>query len=229
MELTQRQQQVLYDKKWKTFLRRSWLFRYVPFVEFAVAAGSMALGNVRDESDFDVIVGVRNGRIFTARFFAILAFGLFGWRRQKLNHDETAKDKICLNHFVTTASYLLSPPHSPYWQKLYRMLVPLYGTPQALQAFFDANTTWMPERVMVSDDLRHRHRAPSWFKMNVKEAALSGRFGDLIERLLKRVQVRRIERSMRSDAGYKPRIIYNDTELEFHPDTKRIELLEKNL
>ncbi len=39
---------------------------------------------------------------------------------------------------------------------------------------------------------------------------------------MKRLQVKRIEKSLKSGApGYQPRIIYNDSELEFHPDTKR--------
>src|SRR3989338_8362689 len=98
--ILKRQQQVLYDKKWRKFLRRTWLFKYIPFVDFALAAGSMALGNVSPESDFDVIIGARPGRVFTTRFFCVVAFGVFGWRRTKLNHRESAADKICLNHFV---------------------------------------------------------------------------------------------------------------------------------
>ena len=51
-----RRQQVLYDKKWRKFLRRSWLFRFIPFLDFALGAGSMATGAVNANSDFDVIL-----------------------------------------------------------------------------------------------------------------------------------------------------------------------------
>jgi len=228
--LEKRRQQVLYDKKWKKFLLRAWLFKYIPFVDFALAAGSMATGNVREESDFDVIIGARPGRIFTARFFAILAFGLFGWRRTKISHDETAKDKICLNHFITEKSYRLSSPHGKYWQTLYKNLVPVYGAPEAIQAFFDANKEWIGEPVALGDDTRYRYRAPSFFKKNIKEAFLTGKFGDKVEAWLKKLQITKIERSLKEDEpGYKPRIIYSDTELEFHPDTRRIEVLENTL
>ncbi|MDZ4231209.1 MAG: hypothetical protein U1C52_00240, partial [Patescibacteria group bacterium] len=60
----------LYDRKWSKFLRKVKLFRFVPFVEFVLASGSLATGKVHEGSDFDVMVGVRPGRIFTARFFA---------------------------------------------------------------------------------------------------------------------------------------------------------------
>ncbi len=217
-----RQQQVLHDKKWIKFLGRTWLFRHIPFLEFALAAGSMALGNVKPDSDFDVIVGARRGRIFTTRFFSVLAFGVFGWRRKKLSHKEAAADKVCLNHFVTERSYRLSPPYNEYWKNLYMNLVPVYGKGERVGAFFAANAGWLGSSRDYLDDLRHVHRAPSFFKKAI-EKVLGGRMGDLFERRLKRLQLARIERSLAAESGYKPRVAYSDTELEFHPHTKRIE------
>ena len=58
----------------------------------------------------------------------------------------------------------------------------------------------------------------------VLEFALRGGFGNKAELILKKIQIARIEKSLRGDpAGYKPRIKYGDDELEFHPDTRRIE------
>jgi len=238
--LKQRQQQVTFDKKWIVFLRRTWLFRYIPFVEFALAAGSMATGAVRAESDFDVIVGARYGRIFTARLFAVLAFGLFGWRRTKLDHKEAAKDKVCLNHFVTEKSYKLSPPYNDYWKSLYMSLVPVYGTPAAVNYFWRANYDWLgnprTQRAELSshdgkarlyqDDMRHKYRSPSALK-RLLESLLGGAVGNWLESWLRTIQIKRIERGLAAQAGYKPRIIYSDAELEFHPDTRRIEELTK--
>ena len=216
-----RRAQVLYDTKWKTFLRRAWLFRHIPFVEFAFGAGSMAVGGVYKDSDFDVIVGARRGRIWSARFFAVIAFGIFGWRRKKLTHNEAAADKICLNHFVTERSFAFSPPRSASWRTLYANLVPLFGAPETIQAFWDANADWMGERRIYVDDLRHRHRTPSRAKL-IFERMLSGRVGKIAECVLKKVQVAFIRRNLRSpEIGYAPRIVYTDDELEFHPDTRR--------
>ncbi len=232
--IAKRQQQVLHDKKWIKFLRRTWLFRHIPFVEFAVAAGSLATGNVHADSDFDVIIGARTGRIFTARFFCVLAFGLFGWRRKRLHGadaDTTYKsnktyrsytaDKVCLNHFVTAASYRLAPPHNAYWKHLYGNLVPVFGSAGRIKKFFAANEDWAEGRG-YEIDLRHLHQTDSRIK-KIREFLLGGRFGDWLERKLKAVQVARIEKSFQKEAGYKPRIIYRDDELEFHPDTRRTE------
>lgn len=221
--LTVRRQQVLYDKKWKKFLKRAWLFRYIPFVEFALAAGSMATGNVREESDFDVIIGARAGRIFTARFLCVAAFELFGWRRRREHFSgQAARDKICLNHFVTPAAYRLAPPHNAYWQNLYQNLVPLYGETERVRAFWRANADWLGVSVRYNDDLRHRCRRLSLLG-RWGERLFSGGVGDWLEKMLKRWQVAKIEKSLSTSLGFKPRIIYTDSELEFHPDTARTE------
>ena len=221
--LTIRNQQVLYDKKWKKFLGKAWLFRYIPFVEFAIAAGSMASGNVKETSDFDVIIGVREGRIFTARFFAILGFGFFGFRRKRLSHKEDAADKICLNHFITKPSYMLKPPYTDSWRELYRNLVPVWGDQVKINEFLMANESWAGPVAVFKDDLRYDRRDDSWVK-KIREFFLGGRFGDAVERMLKFVQVRKIEYTLASSKlGFKPRVSYSDSELEFHPDRRKFE------
>ena len=227
LSLAARRQDVERDKKWKLFLRAARRFRHVPFLDFALGAGSMALGNVKESSDFDVIVGCRYGRIFTARFFAIALFALTGERRKHLHfgeeHDlkETA-NKLCFNHFVTEKSLRLSPPHNLYWRELYKHLRPLYGSREALDAFFAANSDWMGEIAHVREDKRYLGDARSSFR-RFGERFLSGRVGDTIEKILRAMQMKRIERGIRSEAdGFEPRTRYNDSELEFHPDTKRI-------
>lgn len=223
-EIAERRLLVLYDRKWKKFLKRSFLWRHLPFVEFALGAGSLAIGNVHGNSDFDVIVGAKTGRIFTARFFAVLAFGALGWRRKKtMSHREAASDKVCLNHFVTEPSFRLQPPYNAYWQTLYRRLIPIYGTPPAVQKFFDANSGWAGEKILYREDLRYLGREPSPLKRAL-EGLLGGRAGDGLEFFLRRVQIRLIERSIKDTVGhYQPRLRYDDDELEFHPDTRRIE------
>ncbi len=210
------------ESKWRKFLNRAGLFQFIPFVDFALAAGSLAMGGIHEYSDFDVIIGAKSGRIFTVRFFSAAVFGLFGWRRNKLSYGESASDKICLNHFVTPANYCLRPPYNAYWQKLYENLVPIAGDKEKINAFFVANI-WLDEkRKYVSIDKRHIFTNKSLFVKSI-ERILSGRLGDFIEKKLKKWQIQRIEAGLKSGLGYKPRVFYGDEELEFHPDTKRIE------
>ena len=74
-DLKRRRQDVVWDKKWRKFLREARVFKHLPFIDFVFASGSMVLGNVRRDSDFDVLIGCRQNRIFTVRFFTIVALG----------------------------------------------------------------------------------------------------------------------------------------------------------
>lgn len=233
----------LQEQKWQKLLRRAWLFRFIPFVDFVFAAGSMAMGNAGEDSDFDVIVGCRQGRIFTARFSCWFVFSLFGlYAKHPAGADNESnkanmanetyktylpyKDKFCFSHFVTPAAYRLSPPHNAYWQKLYQLVVPVYGEPQVIQKFYDANSNWAGGRKYAADPRYIYNKKLIIIKM--KEWFLSGYFGDLLERFLKKIQVNKIERGLADVPKYNPRIICGDNELEFHPHTKRIEDFIKN-
>ncbi|MCL4437735.1 hypothetical protein M1513_01705 [Patescibacteria group bacterium] len=225
-DLKRRKQDVLWDEKWRKFLKYAKIFKYLPFVDFVFAAGSMALGNVRQDSDFDVLVGCRQNRLFTARFFAVVVFGLLGIKRPKaVNEKREVKDKICLNHFVTPQSYRLSPPYDIYWNELYENLVPIFGGRENIENFFSANDWLNPPRRyfddirLINDDSRLK---------NIIERLLAGRLGDLTERILKHFQIKRIACGLKKyPLGYKPRFKYETGELEFHTDTSRIDSLLK--
>lgn len=209
----------LYDRKWSKFLRRVKLFRFVPFVDFVMAAGSLATGKLREESDFDVIVGARKGRIFTVRFFAAAVFQVLGYRRKAIDHSNEAKDKICLNHFVAVDGYRLDPPYDGTLEELYRSLVPIMGDEEKIKEFFKSNDWLEPPRQYKRDE-RYMGEGRSWVK-NVLKALLGGAFGDWLEQRLKNMQMRRIERGLESAMAHKGEIKYSDEELRFHPDRSK--------
>lgn len=218
------------DKKWELFHKRARVFNHVPFVDFAIASGSMAMGTAKETSDFDVIVGVRSGRIFTARFLSIIvtnALRIRATAHDNFENKSNSADKICLNHFVTKESYKLSPPYNEYWKKLYESLVPLIGDAEKIKLFFEKND-WVDVQ-----KTKFKHLNIETFKYSLirkfLEMILEGRVGDVVEKYLKRYQINRIQRGLNSPNHYKPRIIYSDSELEFHPNTRRIENYLGNL
>jgi len=211
----------LYESKWDKLLSRARLFTIIPFVELVFVAGSMAMGNVKKDSDFDFIIGVKSGRIFTARFFCHLFFGVLGWRRSRSMEGRGVKDKFCFSHFVAPEKYHFSPPYDKYSQKLFASLVPIYGDISLIQKFFDINADWMNESRIYKSDTRHVYREGA-FLGKLIEKVLSGKLGDFLEKRLRKLQLKRIETSSKFDKLHNPRIILNDSELEFHPYTKVI-------
>ena len=112
---------------------------------------------------------------------------------------------------------------------LYRQLVPVVGSAEKMQLFWDANEDWMGERKVYGNDYRHLYKKKAAAAAAI-EILLKGAAGDYLEKILRRFQVRRIERgslSQKKIEGYKSRIICSDRELEFHPDTRRIEIFDK--
>jgi hypothetical protein len=209
------------DQKWNKLLRRAGLFTFIPFVEIVFTAGSMAMGNAGEDSDFDFIIGVKSGRIFTVRFFCWLFFGILGWRRKRGVEGRNAKDKFCFSHFVAPEKYAFSPPYDNYSQKLFSSLVPIYGDKEKIQKFYDANAFWMDEKRAYKKDARHIYEAPGPFKVFL-ESVFGSKLGDVLEKWLKIAQIKKIEKSLKTEKHCRPRIIFNDSELEFHPVCKSI-------
>jgi len=206
----------LFEEKWGVFEKRVKLFRYIPFARFVLLAGSMATGKVHDKSDFDVIIGVRRGRVFTTWFLSATLFELFRWR-EKPGRDTS--DKFGMSHFVAPEGYLLSPPYNAYWEGLYKKLIPAMGDEDEMKIFFDVNDWVNPARKYVRHE-KYIGEANSLCK-RISEFILGGRLGDFFERVLKAKLIKKIENP--NKIGYKPKVFWDDTKLELYRDTKRID------
>ncbi|MEX1014711.1 MAG: hypothetical protein WDZ80_06135 [Candidatus Paceibacterota bacterium] len=209
----------LKEYKWSKLEKFIPFFRYLPFIDFVLVSGSLAMNSLHKDSDLDVVVGTKYGRIFTTRFLTAMLFQILGVRRKADDTKESSSDKICFNHFVTSESYKLSEPHNIYWKDLYKNLIPVYGNKEKIEDFFEINS-W-------SD------RKSETFSVLSKEKNLSGKLleiifsskpGDLVEKTLKNYQKKRIDKGVENGAlGYKPLLTVNDKEIRLHIDTKRVE------
>ncbi len=215
----------LASKKWEKLIKMIKGFQHIPFVDFVFVAGSMATGDIHPDSDFDVIIGARQNRIFTVRQLTAGFFSLTGGRRSGRDSKKEAKDKLCFNHFVSPGGYKLDPPYNEYWVYLYQNLVPVYGKKKHIQEFLDVND-WAGEINLDYEQLIDKNDS---FWKRFLEKLLSNKFGDLVENIFKKYQLRRINKGLKESKGYKPQIVIDDNELRFHMDTKRIEKwLEEN-
>lgn len=210
--LKRRMQDLVLDMKWKRFLRSVRWLRHVPFVEFALASGSMAFGNVTPRSDFDLLVAVRKGRIFTARYIINLLFMVLGMRRMNDLHDADA-DKLCFNHFITEATFE-KQPHNFYRGQLHKNFVPLLGKKKAIAAFLRANQWAGPSEHLLWDKRFYDSERAGWKRAG--EWILGGIVGNELEQnIFKPIATRRLARYIEK----KPkggRVVVSDDELEFH-------------
>jgi len=93
----------------------------VPFVRGVAIAGRLAMKNAEEKSDLDLLIVLKKHRIFTGRLLVTLLVQLLGKRR----HDQKVRDRICLNHFVTTKYSILSK--DLFSAHEYSFLMPIFG------------------------------------------------------------------------------------------------------
>ncbi len=214
----------LAETKWKIVQRWGRLLAFVPFVRAVFVSGSLVFHNAHLNSDLDVLIIAKYGRIWTTRVLATGLVGLFGRRR----HGDKIQDRMCFNHFLTDQS-LRMPYPSLYNAVTYSRLIPLFEL-GVTQAQFLAANPWIETYVRAAP----RVRLGSWKTLSrpmgsravqrALEWLLGGRRGDWLEQRFKAIQKQRIEADPRS---FEPggRVMADDTQLEFHPASPEIGVL----
>ena len=86
--------------KLKRLRRAVWLLRFVPYVRMIAVTGTLAMKNAEKPSDWDLLIVLEKGKIWTGRTLVTAAVQLIGKRR----YGEKIKNRICLNYFITTSS-----------------------------------------------------------------------------------------------------------------------------
>lgn len=205
-------------QKWRTFLGSARWLQLCPWIEGFFASGSLALGNTTADSDFDVLMIIKPGRLYAGRLFISAWTSLLGIRRTRA--ERRAPDKLCFNHYIT-ADCLEIRHQSLYNAQTYARLVPVYISADLDKKFFDANA-WIENFILHSEPyqiVRHRTIQPNGFlraAVRLAEWILDHSIGDFLEHRAKRYQQRRIANNPATHAAG-GRVVYTDSELEFHP------------
>lgn len=214
--------------KWKKFLRIAKWFAAVPYLRGIMAGGSLSYNNATENSDFDVLVIAKSGRLYTCRVFLSFVASFFRARRKRF--DLVAPDKFCFNHYLTDGN--LNIKHeSLYNAQSYANLKPVLTGEELFKKFFGANA-WINKYVYnfrPVDDFVLRKIKPSPVLVcfsKIAEKALNPFLGNWLERFLKYFQQKRIKNN---PATYESggRVVFNDSELEFHPRSFEKVLIEK--
>lgn len=219
----------LAQQKWKLTYRIVRWLQYVPFVQMIAMSGSLASGNTRSTSDLDLFVVVKRGRIWLARLGLLALVQLLGRRRR--HWDRSAPDKICLNHYVTDQSLTIaSDIQNVYTAVLYQALLGLTGW-SCLHSFLRANQAWMNRFMLWPEQLPlpTRHAvSPIYFlrrSSSALEAVVAEPLWNWLEKTAEWLQRRVILRHTKP--GQTGRVVVNNNELAFHPNTKVPGLLDR--
>ncbi len=234
--LKRQETNLLIDLKQKKLKRYLQLLKYIPFLRGAFVFGSMAIGNARKESDFDLVLIAKNGRIWTLRAFTIFIFGVFFIRKRgSENNPRRTKNKICLSYFLTLND--MAYKNFDYYRAInYIFFVPVFGNRELFINFARENN-WLKNYFVNFQDNFYSERSFNNFYIPKKsffikfiEKILSGKIGNILEKILRFFQIKRIDYSFRKIEHPEKidRIIVSDGRLEFYPIKKdREKILEQ--
>jgi len=214
------------DRKWKKARRAIKLFQLIPFVRMVAVSGSLAMNNTRENSDIDLLIVTKTGRIWTCRGFITLFSHLIGRRR----HGALTKDRFCLNHYLTEKS-LKIPYKSLYNAQTYAHLTAFWQSKSNLYKKFQKANQWVSEYLtfpIAQKGYLKEIKSNIFFKdiRKLREFFLDGTVGNFVELVLKKIQQARIKKDpLTYQSG--GRVVFSDSQLEFHPNSPEKWILKK--
>lgn len=215
------------EHKFKIIRKVVWFLRFVPFVRMVAVTGRMAMKNASRESDLDLLVALKHGRIFTGRTLVTFLVHILGKRR----HGNKITDRICLNYFITDRSLEIQLKDM-FSSSEYSFAVPMFGS-KNFQKFQEANG-WIRD---MKPNYHPEILANLKLVPDSDAARFSRKWGErifspsFIEKGLKKWQTRRILADPRTNRSGSM-IIANDNSLVFLPEPqgpKVFEQFKKNL
>lgn len=229
---TRAERKELSKKKWRRAKSTAEFLRLVPFVRGVFVCNSVAIDNGKKESDVDIVVIIKGGRMFLARFAVTAIVHLMGLRR----HGMKIADRVCLSFYVTDdaldfASLRLQPedPSLAFWVATF---VPLIDRDATFQKVRDSNP-WVLEYFpnAFSVNARDEQLGEDALFNTVRaffESAFAGVAGEPLEQSARSMQMKRMQRNRHSRQNDPTTdVVISDTLLKYHERDRRAEVREK--
>ena len=211
--------------KWKRLRHIAWFLQVIPFLEMVAVSGSLAREFTHEDSDLDVLLVTKAGRIWTVRFIVTVTLDLFHLRRRPIG---PTRNLVCLNHYLAQDGLAL-PYQSLYTALEYARIIPLFGE-KVCAEFREANREWIEKYLarLLRDEVDNLKQVrKSKFLIGVKkvgEFLLGGKTGNYIENWLGERQKEKINKNEENTSAG-GRIVASALHLEFHPHSKEAPLL----
>ena len=208
---------------WRKVESWRWLFQLCPFLDLVAVCNSLPLGILNQESDIDLFIVARPGRLFLARSVVTILSSLFGIRR----HGKKIRKRFCLSFFVDGSCLDLSgialQPQDIYLAYWMRGLEPINGEWKIYEAFLQKNEKWLKDYFSLpfqaKQHFKERPLLIRWGK-SVLEALLDW---DFLENILRDFQLKRIQQKL-SQSKTGSGVVANEKMLKFHEKDARAQI-----
>lgn len=206
--------------KFKKRLPYITLLTYLPWVEAVLVVNSLAYSNASDQSDIDLLIITRPGKIWSTRFFTTTLTKILGIRPQ----PHHTKDTLCLSFYLTTDALNLmalsnsqADRHQAYWLS---QAYPVYDPKNILTQLQAANTWLQPLLPYHLPVIPHPQRIiiHTWLHTTIQTILGWSTF----EQTLKKLQLLILpSRLKRLSAQPEQLVVLSNTLLKFHTHDPR--------
>ena len=213
------------EKKYKKACFAAKIIAVLPCVNAIFVCNSLGYSNSRNDSDIDFFIISRRNRLWVTRFFAVFVTHLSGMRR----HGNKVNNRICLSFYASSDALsmenILLSGEDIYFYYWLSTLYPLYGYFDNTEKVFTSNT-WqnaiLPNIFPVVPSPRRRADMGrmSDFARYMLSKLLNGNFGNFIEHVTKKLQMRRLMNFAQANSD-KRGVIISDSILKLHVIDRR--------
>lgn len=177
--------------KIKRLRKTAFSLRFVPFVRMVAVTGKLAMKNANKKSDWDLLIALKSGKIWTGRFLVSTLLHLIGKRR----HGGKIKDRICLNYFLTEKSLEIEKKDL-FSSGEYFFAFPLFG--EKLFKEFQEKNSWIADFKANYDLEENRNLKIVKDSVFSKKIRSFGEFifsPDFLENLLRKIEKEKIQKN----------------------------------
>ena len=140
----------------------------IPFVKLVAVTGSLSMFNAKRESDIDLMVVTRKGRLWTTRFLSLLYLIINGFALRRWG-DKNEENKICINMWIDETN-LTWPKGNRNFYTAHEIaqIIPLFDRDKTYQLFLSKNE-WLKEYWPNSIKIKKNKKNKKYTKTNVFE------------------------------------------------------------
>jgi len=228
---TRHERAVRAEKLWRRASSTARYLELIPFVKTVAVVNTLAINNVRPESDIDLLIIIAPNHIWISRMIVTGIVSLLGYRR----HGTNIAGRICLSFYITTDALDFSKlqsaepdTHFAFWTS---QATPLLddGT---YEKFVTANswvTSLLPNAFQW--DWKKRILVPNAGLQSIKkfyQVFFSSPIGLWFESMARSYQIKRIDKAVESKAKLgTTEVVISEDVLKFHEMDRRKEYNER--
>lgn len=242
---TRIERQKISDQKWKKARKIIKYLQIIPYLRMIAISGSLAIANTKKQSDIDLLIITKHKRIWTNRFLITSFIHLLGKRR----HNKKTADRLCLNHYITDKSLKIDFP-SLYNAQTYAHLMPVSEIEPGIYKKFQKANQWIenylafypasPDASLAKSERASqggseqndsnqrliKNRKVLRKIARFQEIILNTFLGTILEKILAIFQKTIMKKHLPPARG-EGRVITDDFQLEFHPASPEVKILDK--